>query len=145
LHAGLDRQDGGRNAEALKESGIPFDVNSGGKPVVVRDRESAPAQSGKLENMTGDSIPLANSGYICRSLNVASPMAKPARPALPPRRRFNCGRMAVSSGVVAQRRAVSMTDGIKAGTRAALYFAIRVEETHLAKQMHELAPSWSLA
>jgi hypothetical protein len=58
VYAGLDRQDDGRIAEALKESGIPFDVNSGGKPVLVRHGESAPAQFGKLENMTGDSFPL---------------------------------------------------------------------------------------
>ncbi|MDQ6869247.1 MAG: hypothetical protein M3178_12985 [Pseudomonadota bacterium] len=66
IDAGLDRQDGGRIAEARKEADIPYDVNSAGKPVLVCYRESAPTQFGKLEKMTGDSIPPANSGYICR-------------------------------------------------------------------------------
>jgi hypothetical protein len=143
LYTGLDRQDGGRIAESLKESDISFAVNSDGKPVLVRDRESAPALFGKLKNMTGDSIPPANSGYICRSLKGTSSMAKPARPALPPGRAVQLsadGSIERGDGAAAR----SFDDGRhKGGHRSG--FRDPVEEAQLANQMHEHAPSWSLA
>lgn len=43
LCAGLGRQDAGR-IEVLKESDIPFDVNSEGKPMLVRHGEMARAR-----------------------------------------------------------------------------------------------------
>jgi hypothetical protein len=145
LYAGLDRQDGGRIAEALKESDISFAVNSDGKPVLVRDGESAPALFGKLENMTGDSIPPANSGYICRSLKGASSMAKPATA------RLAAGKADQLSADGSVERgdgaAAGSFDGgrHKGGHPGRSGFRDPVEEARLANQMHEHAPSWSLA
>lgn len=44
LYAGLDRQDVGRIASALKEADIPFDVNAEGNTVLVRYGETARAR-----------------------------------------------------------------------------------------------------
>jgi flagellar M-ring protein FliF len=44
LYSGLDRQDVGRIATALKEAGISFDVNSSGDTVLVRFGDSARAR-----------------------------------------------------------------------------------------------------
>lgn len=44
LYAGLDRQDAGRIAAALKEAGIPFDVSADGATVLVRYGETMRAR-----------------------------------------------------------------------------------------------------
>jgi hypothetical protein len=145
LYAGLDRQDGGRIAEALKESDISFAVN-------FRRQTRAGPRSGERASPVRQTRKydwrLDSASQLRLYLQIAQRGivdGKAGAAPLAAGRRFNCRRMAVSNAVVARRRAVSMTDGIKASTRAALDFAIRVEEAQLAKQMHERAPSWSLA
>jgi hypothetical protein len=140
LYAGLDRQDGGRIAEALKSPGIPFDVNSDGKPVLVRNRESAsPAR--QTRKYDGKLDPPANPAIFADRSKGHRRWQIWRGPPLPGRRTLSAdGSVERGDGAAAG----SFDDGRhKGGHRSG--FRDPVEEAQLANQMHEHAPSWSLA